>query len=209
MRSVNKVALVLAAVTAVVTLVDAATWALTGHSSFLTQTDPPMLKWVVWLVFMAANVAVIVVLVRNGSVIDAGRRSRTVLRLLTIVALVAYLVFDTAWTISGVDADALWQDRGGSFPWWFTLFTVFIGGIGLIAPAVLGITMLVQGDRSPAAWLLAAAVAVYAITFWGPAVGSYWVNPAYSAVVMYFGLALLGAGRPWKAAHREYRGVLD
>lgn len=208
MRSVNKVALVLAAVTAVVTVVDVATLAITGHSLFFTQTDPPMLKWVVWLVFVAANVAVIVVLVRNRSVIDAGHRSRTVLRLLTIVALVAYLVIDTAWAISGVDAEELWHDRGGSFPWWFTLATV-IWWIGLIAPAVLGITMLVQGDRSPAAWLLAAAVAVYAITFWGPSVGSHWITPAYSVVVLYFGLALLGAGQLRRAPHYEYKGVLD
>ncbi len=210
MRSVNKVAVVLAAVTAVVIVVDAATGAMTGHFSFLTQTDSPMLEWAFRLVFMAASVAVIVVLVRNGPVIDAGHRSRTVLRLLIITASAAYLVFDTVWALSGVDVGELWQDRGGRFPWWFTLSTVIIGGIGLIAPAVLGITMLVQGDRSPAAWLLAAAVVVYVISYLGSAaLGSMWANPAYAVVVMNFGLALLGAGQLRRVPHREHRAVMD
>lgn len=205
MRSVNKVAVVLVAVASTLTVVDAATWAMTGHFSFVTHADFPMLGWVVRLVFMAASVGIIVVLVRNGPVIDAGRRSRTVLRLLIIAASAAYLVFDTAWAISGVEVGDLWQDRGGSFPWWSTVSTVFIGGIGLIAPAVLGIIMLAQGDRSPAAWLLSAAVAVYAITYLGlAALGSLWANPAYAGVVMNFGLALLGAGQPRRAPHREH-----
>lgn len=204
MRSVNKVAVVLVVVASVVTVVDAATWAVTGHFSFVTQTDALMLEWALRLVFMATSVGIIVVLVRNGPVIDAGRKFRTALRLLIIAASAAYLVFDTAWAISGVEVGDLWQDRGGSFPWWFTFTTAFIGGIGLIAPAVLGITMLVQGDRSPAAWLLTAAVAVYAISYWGlAALGSQWANPAYTGVVMNFGLALLGADQSRNAPHRE------
>jgi hypothetical protein len=109
-----------------------------------------------------------------------------------------------------VDVGELWQDRGGSFPWWFTISTTFIGGIGLIAPAVLGIIMLVQGDRSPAAWLLSAAVAVYAVSYLAlAALGSPWATPAYAGVVMNFGLALLGAGQPRRAPHRAHRVVMD
>ncbi|MFF0903217.1 UNVERIFIED_CONTAM: hypothetical protein RF653_06035 [Kocuria sp. CPCC 205316] len=193
-------AVVLVAFASTLTVLDAATWATTGHFSVVMQSDPSMLGWIFRLVFMAASVGIIVVLVHNGSVIDAGRRSRTVLRLLIIAASAAYLAFDTAWAIPGVDVGELRQDRGGSFPWWFTISTIFIGGIGLIAPAVLGITMLVQKDRSPAALLLSAAVAVYAVSYLAlAALGSPWANPAYAGVVMNFELVLLGAGRPRRA----------
>jgi hypothetical protein len=210
MRSVNNVTLVLVAIASTPTVVDAAMWAMTGRFSFLTQTDSPMLEWALRLVFMAASVGIIVVLVRNGSVIDAGRKSRTELRLLIIPTSATYLVFDTAWAISGVEVGELWQDPGGSFPWWFTVSTVFIGGIGLTAPAVLGITMLAQGDRSPAAWLLTTAVAVHAVSYLGPAaLGSPWATLAYTGVVMNLGLALLGASQPRKAPHREPSAVTD
>jgi fatty acid desaturase len=57
--------------------------------------------------------------------------------------------------------------------------------------------MLLQGDRSLAAWLLAAAVVVYLLTFWLlTSVGSAWASLAYSGVVSNLGLALLGTTPP-------------
>lgn len=208
MRSVNKVAVVLVAIASTVAVVQAATWAMTDPSTFVMEPDYPVPEWAIRLTPMAASVGIIVVLVRNGPVIDAGRKFRTVLRLLIIAALVAYLVFDTALAIFGVDVGELWQDHGGSFPWWFIVPAVLINGVGMIAPAVLGITMFAQGDRSPAAWLLSAAVAVYAVTYLGlAAFGGRWVDTTYAVVVMNFGLALLGADQPREAPHHEPRAV--
>jgi hypothetical protein len=63
--------------------------------------------------------------------------------------------------------------------------------------------MLLQGDRSSAAWLLTAAVVVYILSFWLlTALGSSWASLAYSVVVTNLGLALLGAAPPEKARSR-------
>lgn len=196
MKSVNKVALVLVAIGAVLALADAFMLAVTGSILWGMEGGPPVVERVSRLVFVAVNLGIIAVLVRNKAVIDAGHRARTVLRWIIIVSQAGVAVFGMVWALVGPDGGAIPPDAGGSIPWWITAMSL-VGTVGLAASVVLGITMLVQGNRSLAAWLLAIAVVVEGVLFWGlTAVGSPWASPVYAGVVVNFGLALLGADLP-------------
>lgn len=193
MRPVNKIAVVLVAVASAVALLEFAVSALTGGIPFGTNTQAPAMAWPVRLVHVAAEVSILAVLLRNARTIDAGRRSRTALRLVVLVASAAYLAFMLALELLVPQIDALWQGPAEGFPWWFEVMNA-VGLVGLAAPWALGITMLVQGDRSPAAWLLAAAVPMTAVTYLLPFVlGGPWAALPLGGVIVSFGLALLGA----------------
>lgn len=196
MRPVNKVVVVMVAVVSVLTLVEAVTGATTEAPSFVSATGSPVVERVLRLVFITMVAGLIVVMVRNAAVPDAGHRSRTVLRWTTITVVAAHTVFDTGWALLDPQTDAFWPADGSSLPWWLALVSL-LGWTGIVAPTALGATMLLQGDRSPAAWLLAAATVVSILLFRGlNALGSPRASLACGGVVTDFGLALLGATAP-------------
>ncbi|MEU2198583.1 hypothetical protein [Isoptericola sp. NPDC019482] len=68
----------------------------------------------------------------------------------------------------------------------------------LLVPAVLGAVMLARGDRSPSAWLLAAAAPALVLAVVLDVSGSAWAHPAYAEILANGGLALLG----WRSRTR-------
>lgn len=194
MRAVNRVALVLVAVASVLSVLEFVV--LVGSGCVAAEEDRPAVEWLVRLVHLAAEVGIIAVLLRNARAIDAGRRFRTVLRLVVVGTLVAYLAFMTALSLLVPETGDLWRGAVDGFPWWFDVMRV-VGMVGLVAPWALGITLLVQGDRSPAAWLLAVAVPVYVVTLLLPFVlAGPWVALPLVGILTSVGLALLGARAP-------------
>lgn len=194
LRPVNRVALVLVAAASVFSVLEFV--ALVGSGGVALEEERPAVEWLVRLVHLAAEAGLIAVLLRNARAIDAGRRSRTVLRLVLVGTLVAYLVFTTALSLLVPETGDLWRGAADGWPWWFDVLRV-VGMIGLVAPWALGITMLVQGDRSPAARLLAVAVPVYAVTLLLPFVlGGAWGALPLVGILTSVGLALLGARAP-------------
>lgn len=191
MRTVNVVALVLVTIASALSVIEFVTSVLSG--GFPTEPGEGPTTWLVRLVHLVADVGVLTVLLRNARAIDAGRRLRTVLRLVLVGTLAVYLVSMTALTLFVPEIGDLWQGPAEGFPWWFNAVQA-VGLLGLVVPWVLGITMLVQGNRSPAAWLLAVAAPVHLATLLLPFVlGSIWVALPLSGVLTNVGLALLGA----------------
>lgn len=205
MRPVNKVVLVLVTIASVLSVLEFVTSVMSG--GFPTEPGSGPTTWTVQLVHLAAEVGILAVLLRNARAIDAGRRSRTVLRLVLVGTLAAYLVSMTALTLLVPEIGDLWRGPAEGFPWWFNAVQA-VGLVSLVLPWALGITMLVQGDRSPAAWLLAAAAPVYLATLLLPFVlGSIWVALPLSGVLTNVGLALLGARVPVDAPSRAEPSV--
>ncbi|MEX5269565.1 hypothetical protein [Kocuria sabuli] len=191
MRPVNKIALALVAVASVLSVLQFAFSAVAAEPALVVA--PPAVAWLVRLVHLATEAALVAVLLRNAPVIDAGRRSRKVLRLLVVVAMGAYMVYGVLFDLAGPPVEEIWRGPAGGFPWWFDAMNV-VGLVGLVGPWVLGITMLVQGDRSTAARLLAVAAPVAVVTHLLPAVlGASWAGLPLAGVLTSFGLALLGA----------------
>lgn len=207
MRSVNKIALVLVAVASVLSVLD---FVLLVQSEGLPAgPEGRPAAWLVQLVHLAGEVGILAVLLRNARAIDAGRRSRTVLRLVLVVALAAYVAFMTVLTLLVPEVGDLWRSTAGGWPWWFDVMSV-VGMVGFVLPWVLGITMVVQGDRSPAARLLAVAAAVHLATLLLSFVlGHLWAALPLSGVLTSIGLALLGARVPAEAQARTEPSVAE
>jgi len=73
----------------------------------------------------------------------------------------------------------------------------------LLGPTALGITMLVQGERAPSAFLMSASVPALCLMILLGLVAPHWAHPAYMETVVNFGLALLGVGASRTAPVRQ------
>jgi hypothetical protein len=73
----------------------------------------------------------------------------------------------------------------------------------LLGPPALGITVLVQGERTPSAFLMAACVPALGLLILLGFVAPDWAHPAYLETVVNFGLALLGVGASRTAPVRQ------
>lgn len=153
-----------------------------GGGSYL---EGPVWERVVYLVHVLGYLAPVVVMLTVARPVFRGRPWRQVIGWITIVSM----------TVMGL-----------AFLQYALLPDLVVGavdtvlGIGflvtLVVPGVLGAMMLVQGDRSPAAWLLAAAPLGLIAAFVLGAMGSPFAHPGYAEALAYCGLGLLG----WRAA---------
>ncbi|MDO5739958.1 MAG: hypothetical protein Q4P07_07395 [Ornithinimicrobium sp.] len=184
MSRTTKVALVLAALVSFIALYDAVTHGLTGHWSEFSTEPGDRVAWVAHLgsvIHGAGYRSFVAVLWKYRGSIDAGRRSRSVLRTIMVAAYAAIVPVGVASTIVGTD--------GAAGALGTALFLPM-----LLVPPALGITMLVQGDRRPGAWLMAGsipAVGAVALLAW---LAPDWAHPGYVETVVNFGIALLGVG---------------
>lgn len=194
MSRLTKMAVLLAALASVIALQDAVTQGVTGHASALSDEPGQTIPWLANLgsaVHVLAYLAFLAVMVRYGAVIDAGHRVRTALRWSLIVAYGVIAVVLTAMEItSTVDG-----------PLGMVANVVFL--VMLLGPPTLGIAMLVQGERTPSAFLMTASVPALGLMILLGFVAPHWAHPAYMETVVNFGLALLGVDVPRTAPLRR------
>ena len=194
MSRLTKIAVLLAALVSVIALQDAVTQALTGHASALSDEPGQTVPWLANLgsaVHVLAYLAFVAVMVRYGTVIDAGRRVRTALRWSLIVAYGVIAVVLTAMEVTNTVGGSLGTVAN----------VVFL--VMLLGPPALGITMLAQGERAPSAFLMAASVPALGLMILLGFLAPHWAHPAYMETVVNFGLALLGVGASRTAPVRQ------
>ncbi len=194
MSRLTKFAVLMAALVSAIALQDALTQGFTGHASALSDEPGQTVPWLANLgsaVHILAYVAFIAVMLRFGTVIDAGRRVRTALRWPLIVAYGVIAVVLTAMEVTNT--------VGG--PLGMVANVVFL--VMLLGPPALGVTMLLQGERTPSAYLMTASVPALGLTIVLGLVAPDWAHPAYMETVVNFGLALLGVGVTTTAPVRQ------
>ncbi len=184
MSRTTKVALVLAALVSFIALYDAVTHGITGHWSAFSDEVGYGVPWIAHIgsaVHGAAYLAFVAVLWKYRGSIDAGRRSRSMLRNILMVAYAAIVPVGVATAVVGGDG--------------------VLGALGtalfmpmLLVPAALALTMLAQGDRRPGAWLMAGSVPAVGAMALLASVAPNWAHPGYIEAVVNFGIALLGVG---------------
>lgn len=196
MKPLNKAVLGAVVLFAVIPLSDAVVQGLTGGSVLDLLPESPAVDVVVETIHLLVYLGLIAVLVRNARDIDAGRRSRTVLRVLTALAFVL-LTVTTGVAMAFFEE----QDEGMGA----VVTAAFL--LTLVVPPLLGVTMILQGDRSPGAWLLAAGLPVFVATAVLLELGTTWAHPGYTEVLIALGTALLGARAGEGSALRTRAGA--
>ena len=187
MSRVTKLALALAAAVCGIALYDAFTHGLTGHYSVFSDEEPHTIPWLTTLgsiVHGLAYLAFVAVLLRHAASIDAGRRSRTILRWVLVVAYASITLVGTALAVTGRSNGTLGM----------VATAIFVPM--LLVPPALGIVMLVQGDRRPAAYLLAGTLLAWLLVGLLAWIARDWAHPGYVETTVNLGLALLGVPRP-------------
>jgi hypothetical protein len=183
MPRINKIAIVMAALVSSIALYDALVHAFTGHYSAFSDDPIHGVAWVATagsIVHGLCYMALIAVLVRHAAVIDGGRTLRKVLRIILIGAYGAIIIVGSAITVLG----------NTESPLGLVATALFIPM--LLVPPILGTTLLVQGDRTPSAFLLAASVAVLGLVVLLSFIAPDWAHPGYVEATVNLGLALLG-----------------
>ena len=196
-RAVNRAVLVLAAAVSALVLFDALFHTFTGEPSPVSYNASPATTAVYDVADILLHAGFAAVLVLTGREIDAGRTSRTVLRVLLVAATTVIAGIGVAGEAAEAVTGPLPEDGALMAAGSMAFFVV------MVAPQVLGITMLIQGDRSSATWVLSAAAPVFVLTLVLMALGSPLGHPGYFEATVFLGIALLGlSGGPEEAPAR-------
>ncbi|WP_353807291.1 hypothetical protein [Agromyces sp. SYSU T00194] len=189
MSRIRIAALVAAIATSAIALTDAFTRILTGTDSVFAEGGPlPVVETIGGTIHVACYVLVVVVLFTVAAPVFRGRPWRNVVRWALAFVYGAMAV--------GIGASLFGLEIAGVLE-----LVVNIGFLGmLLFPFALGITMLVQRDRSASAWLLALTLPAVVLMFVLPEAAAH---PGYAETFANLGLALLGAS----AATAPARGV--
>ncbi|MFD1505383.1 hypothetical protein FE374_01960 [Georgenia yuyongxinii] len=187
MSRTNAVALVCTLLLAALAIGDALAYPLTGVSLASDRNgagshlEGPFWEGLVNVIHGIAYLAPVVVLLTVAGPVFHRRPWRQGLRWLSIVGMTLMgLGFLVSAFLPGVAVDIVEILLGVGFL------------VTLVVPGALGFTLLVQGDRSPSAWLLAAAPLALVAAFALDALGSPWGHPGYGEALAYCGYALLG-----------------
>lgn len=203
-RAITWVVLALTAAASTLVLLDAVFHSATGGPSPFAYNASPVMAAIYSVAEIAVHAGFAVVLVLNGPEIDAGHRFRTVLRTLLVAATAALAAMSVVGEVVEVVSGPIPEDGALMAAGTVAFFVI------MIAPQVLGVTMLVQGDRSPGAWVLSAAVPIFVLSLVLGALGSPWGHPGYFEATVFLGIALLGfsgsAGRAPRAARAAAGG---
>ncbi|TRW42855.1 hypothetical protein [Georgenia yuyongxinii] len=202
MSRTNAIALICTLLLAVLAIGDALAYPLTGVSLASDRNgtgshlEGPLWEGLVNVIHGIAYLAPVLVLLTVARHVFHRRPWRQVLRWLSVVGMTLMGVgFLFSALLPGFAVDLIEMFLGVGFL------------VTLVVPGALGVTLLVQGDRSPSAWLLAAAPVALVAAFALDAFGSPWAHPGYGEALGYCGYALLGwrstvsVGRNEQRAH--------
>lgn len=187
-------ALSAAVATSAIALFDALTRAITGVDSvFADGSAHPAVALAGGVVHIACYALIVAVLFTAAAQVFDGRPWRNTLRWALAIAY-GTMAIGMAVGLFGVEPNGVMG------------IAVTIGFFAmLVLPGVLGITLLVQRDRSVAAWLLMLALPAMVLMFVLP---EMWAHPGYAEAFSNVGLALLGtpaavaAGQPGRLVAR-------
>lgn len=178
-RIIRLIAVISAVLVSGIALTDAITQGLTGAASVFTGGGA--LATAGDIIHAICFGAIVAVLLTVAAPVFEGRPWRQVLRWTLVVAY-------------GVMTIGMMLGALGVSPGLLEVLFNLVFALQLLAPAALGITLLVQGDRSPSAWLLAGTIAAFGLMFALGATAPAWAHPAYTEVLADVGLALVGVG---------------
>ncbi len=180
MSRIRIAALISAIATSTIALADALTRIVTGSDSvFADGSALPFVSAVGGAVHVACYALIVVVLFTVAAPVFRGRPWRSVVRW-ALAAVYGTMAIGLTVHLFGIEPEGVLG------------IAVNVGFFGmLLFPAVLGITLLVQGDRSPSAWLLMLTVPATALMFVLPESAAH---PGYAETLANLGLALLGVG---------------
>lgn len=186
MSRLSLAALVSVIALSAIALTDAITHGLTGTYSVFADGGPlPVVAMIGGLVHAACYALLVAVLFSVASPLFARRPWRNVLR----------------WGLAaayGAMAVGMVVTAFGMTPTGVLEIVINLGFFAmLLLPAALGITLLIQRDRSPSAWLLTLSLLGIVAMFVLP---EAWAHPAYAETFAAVGLALLGSSRTSAAA---------
>ncbi|MCK8609865.1 hypothetical protein [Agromyces sp. C10] len=173
-------ALAAAIATSAIALTDAMTRGLTGDDSiFADGSAVPVVEALGDVVHIACYALLVAVLVLVAGPLFAGHPWRQILRWALVVAYGLMAL--------GMAAGLLGPGPDGALA-----VVVTVGFFAmLLLPGVLGLTLLIQHDRSPSAFLLTLTLPAAVLMFVLP---EGWAHPGYAETFANVGLALLGVG---------------
>ncbi|MRX44211.1 hypothetical protein [Agromyces kandeliae] len=192
MSRIRLAALICAIATSAIALSDALTRIVTGSDSVFADGSPlPFVSAVGGAVHVACYALIVVVLFTVAAPVFRGRPWRSVVRW-ALAAVYGTMAIGLTVHLFGIEPEGVLG------------IAVNVGFFGmLLLPAVLGITMLVQGDRSPSAWLLMLTLPATALLFVLPESAAH---PGYAETLANLGLVLLGVGVATTRATRPAAG---
>ncbi len=174
-RIVRLTAIVLTALVTAIAVTNTVSLALRGRVSAFSEDG--VLGAVASVAHVACWIVLVAVLWTGAAHVFRGPWLRGLRWALAAVLGVAALTTALAGIEIGIESELLWN-------------LTFHAHLAL--PGVLGVTLLVRGDRSPSAWLLAGSLVGTAVLLAIGGLVPEWINPGWFQLLVLAGLALLG-----------------